>query len=73
MKLTKTENKLLDKLENAKYDRVGYDGTRESGAASKLHEKGLAVKHVCDGSYWHRNWDGSYSRRYHPQGYITKA
>jgi hypothetical protein len=73
MKLTKTEAKLLDKLKNTNYDRISYDGIRESSAATKLQEKGLAVKHMCDGTYFQRRWDGSYSRRYHPQGYITKT
>jgi len=69
MKLTKTEIKLLTKLEKNGW-RTGYDGKRESNAARKLEEKGFVRRQRGDGWYQHRNWDGSYSRRYHPQGII---
>jgi hypothetical protein len=70
MKLTKTEQLLLKRLNETNYGRVGYSGTRQSNAARKLEAKGLVKRHATDGTYFARIWDGSYRRGYHPQGWI---
>ena len=69
MKLTKTEQKLLEKARSGK-SGAGYCGQRQSDAARKLEDKGLVERYPGEGFYWHRHRNGDYSRRYHPQGMI---
>jgi len=70
MKLTKTEQLLLNRLSETNYGRISYDGRRQSDAARKLEAKGLVKRHETNGTYFAWRSDGSYRRGYHPQGWI---
>ena len=73
MKLNKTESKLIENLKKSPLGRAGYYGAREANAAATLEKKGLVVKNPESGWYEHRCFDGSYTRKYVAQGYITAA
>lgn len=72
-KLAKTELKLLARIDAHHSGRGYYQGIRETGAARKLIDKGICRVVPENGWYEKRNWDGSYSRKYEPQGAIYRV